>query len=162
MLGGMDALNGYDRKLDLVIAVADPSIRFRIKNRIRNSNISFPVIVHPSAMMGDVLVPSIGEGSVICAGCIFTTDIVIEAFSIINLGCTVGHDVKIQKFCSIMPGCSLSGNVTLECGVLVGTGAKILPGLTIGKWSTVGAGAVVTKDISEGITVVGVPARRLN
>jgi acetyltransferase-like isoleucine patch superfamily enzyme len=41
----------------------------------------------------------------------------------------------------------------------VGTGAVILPGVTIGAGATVGAGAVVTKDVADGETVVGNPAR---
>jgi acetyltransferase-like isoleucine patch superfamily enzyme len=41
----------------------------------------------------------------------------------------------------------------------VGTGAVILPGLTIGVDAIVGAGAVVTRDVPDGATVVGNPAR---
>lgn len=43
----------------------------------------------------------------------------------------------------------------------VGTGAVILPGVTIGAGAIVGAGAVVTKDVPDGTTVVGNPARPL-
>ena len=43
----------------------------------------------------------------------------------------------------------------------VGTGAVILPGLTIGVEAVVGAGAVVTRDVADGTTVVGNPARQL-
>jgi UDP-2-acetamido-3-amino-2,3-dideoxy-glucuronate N-acetyltransferase len=43
----------------------------------------------------------------------------------------------------------------------VGTGAVILPGITIGAEAIVGAGAVVTKDVPDGATVVGNPARLL-
>jgi acetyltransferase-like isoleucine patch superfamily enzyme len=41
----------------------------------------------------------------------------------------------------------------------LGTGAVILPGVTIGAGAIVGAGAVVTKDVADGATVVGNPAR---
>jgi UDP-2-acetamido-3-amino-2,3-dideoxy-glucuronate N-acetyltransferase len=44
----------------------------------------------------------------------------------------------------------------------VGTGAVILPGVTIGIGATVGAGAVVTKDVPDGVIVVGNPARQLS
>jgi UDP-2-acetamido-3-amino-2,3-dideoxy-glucuronate N-acetyltransferase len=43
----------------------------------------------------------------------------------------------------------------------LGTGAIILPGVTIGVGATVGAGAVVTRDVPDGATVVGNPARLL-
>ena len=45
--------------------------------------------------------------------------------------------------------------------VSIGTGAVILGGLTIGAAARIGAGAVVTRDVSAGATVTGVPARAL-
>ncbi len=44
-------------------------------------------------------------------------------------------------------------------GASVGSGATILCGVTIGKNAIIGAGAVVTKDVADGATVAGVPAR---
>ena len=47
-------------------------------------------------------------------------------------------------------------------GVSIGSGATIMCGVTIGAGATVGAGAIVTKDVSEGATVAGNPARTAN
>ncbi len=44
----------------------------------------------------------------------------------------------------------------------LGTGAVILPGVTIGAGAIVGAGAVVTRDVPDGVTVVGNPARPID
>ena len=41
----------------------------------------------------------------------------------------------------------------------IGTGVTILGPVTIGNNVTIGAGAVVTKDVPDGATVVGVPGR---
>jgi UDP-2-acetamido-3-amino-2,3-dideoxy-glucuronate N-acetyltransferase len=46
-------------------------------------------------------------------------------------------------------------------GASIGSGAVILGGVEIGAGALVGAGAVVTRDVSAGETVAGVPARRL-
>lgn len=46
-------------------------------------------------------------------------------------------------------------------GASIGAGATILPGITIGKNALVGAGAVVTRDVPDGWTVVGNPAKKL-
>lgn len=43
----------------------------------------------------------------------------------------------------------------------IGSGAVILPGVTIGEGALVGAGSVVTRDVPDGATVVGNPARVL-
>ena len=44
-------------------------------------------------------------------------------------------------------------------GASIGSGAVILCGVTIGADAMVGAGAVVTRDVPDGSTVAGVPAR---
>lgn len=44
-------------------------------------------------------------------------------------------------------------------GASIGSGAVILCGITIGARAMIGAGAVVTHDVADGDTVVGVPAR---
>jgi len=49
----------------------------------------------------------------------------------------------------------------VERGASLGSGAVILGGTRIGKRAIVGAGAVVTRDVEDGETVVGNPARNL-
>ena len=157
VIGGIEDVNSAGSRLSLVIAIADPLTRKILVEKIANDNIDFPILVHPQAIPGGET-NYFGQGSIITAGCILTTGVVLGDFTIINLASTLGHDVKLGSFSIVMPGCNISGNVTVgECS-LVGTGAKILQNLELGKNCTVGAGAVVTKSFGDGVTVVGVPA----
>lgn len=158
VVGGLDEVNALNEPCELVIGIADPVTRRRIIESITNPLISFPTIVHPSVMKGDMLRNSFGRGSIITAGCIFTTNITVGDFVIVNLSCTIGHDVVLGNYASVMPACSLSGFINAEEGAYLGAGAIILPNIRIGKWSTIGAGAVVTRDVADNTTVVGVPA----
>jgi len=49
--------------------------------------------------------------------------------------------------------------VRIGSDVWIGGGAIILPGVTIGDGAVIGAGSVVTRDVDEGQTVTGNPAR---
>ena len=48
---------------------------------------------------------------------------------------------------------------TIGDGVIIGCGAQVLGPITVGRRARIGANAVVTKDVPEGATMVGIPAR---
>ncbi len=161
ILGGISDINAVGEKLALVVAVADPSTRKNILEKIHNDNLEFPVIVHPHNFLGDDKSNQFGKGSIITAGNIFTTHIHVDEFVIINLACTIGHDVRIGSFSTLMPGCRISGNVSIGSSTLVGAGAVILQNIKIGENCKIGAGAVVIEDSKKNVTLVGVPAREV-
>ena len=157
-LGGTDALNQLSTTIYLVIAIGNPVIKKKIIQKITNTNIHYPTLIHPSVIWGKEH-SSIGEGSIICAGNIFTVDYSIGKHVILNLGCTVGHDTIIGDYASFMPSVNISGEVNIGEGVYVGTGAKIINQLEIGAFTVVGAGAVVSKTLPANCTAVGIPAK---
>lgn len=159
VIGGRKQLMNLKEEISIVVAIADSATRKKIVSHISRSNISFPAIIHPQAIAGDIAHNKIGKGSIITAGCILTTSVIVGEFVIVNLSCTIGHDVTLGAYTSVMPACSLSGSVEVGEEVLIGTGARILPHITIGARSRVGAGAVVTHSVPPGVTVVGVPAK---
>lgn len=158
VLGPVDHINLITKPLAIVVAIGNPALKYKLLQKIRSSQVSYPTLVHPSVIIGEDDV-NIGEGCVICAGNFITVNIKIGNFVILNLACTVGHDTTIEDYCSFMPSVNVSGEVLIQEGVYVGTGAKIINLLTIGKWTTVGAGAVVAKSLPERCTAVGIPAK---
>ncbi len=78
---------------------------------------------------------------------------------LINTGAIIEHDCAIGDHVHIAPGAILCGNVTVGEGAHIGAGAVVRQGIHIGAWSVVGCGAVVVKDVPDGVTVVGNPAR---
>lgn len=159
VLGGVAELNNFDSELCVVIAIGNPEIKRFVFEQISNTKITFPTLIHPNVYIGNLKHNKIGNGCIICAGNILTVNIVIEDFVILNLSCTVGHDTVIGKFSSFMPTVNISGEITIGECVYVGTGAKILNQLRIGKNSIIGSGAVVTTNLPEYCTAVGVPAK---
>ena len=157
LLGHINDLNHINEPLAIVVAIGSPEVKEKIIANLANKYLFFPILVHPTCSIGNNV--TIGEGTIICAGSILTTDIVINKFVTINLACTIGHDTVIENYCSIMPSVNVSGEVLMCQNVYVGTGAKIINQINIGSHSIIGAGAVVIKDIPNNSTAVGVPAK---
>lgn len=140
----------------VVLAIGNPLVKAKIVSLLPKKQ-QYATLIHPNVLIGKRV--EIGEGSIVCAGTIITTDIKIGQHVILNLSCTVGHDTEIGHYCSFMPSINISGEVVIENGVYVGTGAKIINQLTIGKETIVGAGAVVSKSLPDRCTAVGIPAK---
>lgn len=157
VIGNINKLNDVTHDLAVVIAIADPSIRQKIANSLKNEKLYFPTLFHPTVIAGHTA-NKFGKGCIITAGVILTTGITLGDFVIVNLATTIGHDVFIDHYTSIMPQCSISGSVKLGERCFVGSGSRILQGISIGDDSIVGAGAVVTKSFEANSKLVGVPA----
>ena len=76
---------------------------------------------------------------------------------VINSAVTGGSNVFIEHQVTI--GAEKQQAPVLGDNVFIGAGAKILGAVRIGNNVKVGANAVVTKDVPDGATVVGIPAK---
>lgn len=158
ILGGIKELNQWQGEIGVVFSVGNPLVKRNIIEKVTNHGVFYPSLIHPSVIIGSDGV-NIGEGVIICAGCILTVNIDIEDHVILNLCCTVGHDTKLGKYSAVMPSVNISGEVELGEGVYVGTGTKINNQVKLGEYSIIGSGAVVAKDIPAKCTAVGIPAK---
>ena len=71
------------------------------------------------------------------------------------------HNVQIGDYTTIAPNAVILGFVNIERKCYIGANSSILPHITICEDVIIGAGTVVTKDITEPGTYVGIPARRI-
>jgi len=91
-----------------------------------------------------------------------------------GMGVVIGETAEIGENVTLYHGVTLGGvmpaidavsqrcvkrHPTLLDNVIVGAGAQILGPVTVGRCARVGGNSVVTKDVADGVTVVGVPAK---
>jgi sugar O-acyltransferase (sialic acid O-acetyltransferase NeuD family) len=161
VLGGIDVISSAS-DLNVVLAFGDPRIKEKVSEQLRSVKTTFPIIIHPGAILQNADSIVLSPGTVVTAGCVLTTEIVIGEHVLINLNSTIGHDCKIGRCSSIMPGVNIAGEVSVGKGVLIGSGSNIRNKVKIGDHSIVGMGSAVIHDVAENDTVAGVPAKSLH
>ena len=139
------------------IAIGDNAARVRLLRRCSELGLAVATAVSRHAMVSGHA--TIGAGVALLPGAVVNAAATLRDGVIVNTNSSVDHDCTVGTGTHIAPGCAIAGGVTIGDGVLVGVGARVLPGIRIGNGATVGAGAVVTRDVADGSTVVGVPAR---
>lgn len=146
------------------VAIASSSVRRLVALRMIQrgatpmSVVSRESIIDPSAR--------IGEGAIIGPFVSINANTSIGSFFHANMYSYVAHDAIIGDFVTLAPRVSVNGNVHISHDVFVGTNAVIKQGsghtpLTIGNGAFIGMGALVSKNVEQGTTVVGYPAREI-
>ena len=155
-------LGGKDDLLDCglehgIVAIGGNRARQAVAGWLRDKGFELITAVHPSAQLARGV--KIDSGSVVMAGAIINSDSTIGQDVIINTRASIDHDCRIGDGVHIAPGTTLCGTVTVGEGTFICAGATIIPNLTIGSHVTVGAGSTVIRDVPDGVTVAGSPAK---
>lgn len=87
-----------------------------------------------------------------------------HGFTVIGETAVIGDNVTMYQ-CVTLGGTNPANGVpgkrhpTIEDDAIIGSGAQVLGPIVVGRRSRIGANAVVTKDVPEGASMVGIPAR---
>ncbi|MEX2280918.1 MAG: acetyltransferase [Gemmatimonadota bacterium] len=150
----IERLNQFDCA---AVAIGDNATRIRVHQELVEAGFKMPAIVHPAAIVSAYA--EIGDGSVIAAGAMLNPFSRLGRSTIINTGASIDHDCRIADGVHVSPGAHLGGGVSVGYTTWIGIGSIVKHGISIGEKVVVGAGSVVVNDITDGLTVIGVPAR---
>lgn len=142
-----------------ICAIGQPPMRRKAQELITARGGEFINVIHRTTVMADNV--TLARGVLLCPYTVVTANATIGDGVAVNLHSSVDHDAVIGRWCQINCYCDLTGGVVLEDEVFLGSHASVLPGVHVGARAVIGAGAIVNRDVSPGVTVVGVPARPL-
>ena len=139
-------------------AVGGPGMRPQIAaDAGPREKIRWATVVHRAAWLS----PSarLGEGTVVMAGAVVNSGATLGAHVVVNTCAVIEHDVRVGDHSQMASGAVIGGGAVIGEATYVGLGARVRDHVTVGSRSLVAMGAVVVRDVGDGLTVAGVPAR---
>lgn len=116
-------------------------------------------VIHPKAIVSPHV--SIGRNSLIMAGVVLTSNVVVGHHCCILPNSVVHHDSTVGDWTLIGAGVVVAGEVTIGRNCYIASGSNVMNGLDIGDEALVGLGSNVVRNVAAGTRVAGNPAREL-
>lgn len=165
VLGGIPAAQeshgrGEFDELLMGIGYNHLAARQRLFEQLTGQGIPFARFVHRSAWVDESA--RLGPGVFVGAGCLLDLNAELQANIFLNPGCTIAHDSTVEAHSFLAPAVHIAGNVRVGERNFLGIGTTLIDSVQLAADVRTGGGTVVTKNLEEAGTYVGVPARRLN
>lgn len=159
LLGGCGLLGSQimPEEYDVALGLGANTVRAQRFAEAERLGFRLPCIIHPTAVVSRFA--EIGAGTVLFAHSAVNAGAAVGKGVIVNTSATIDHDCQLADFVHISPGAHLAGNTRVGAFSWLGIGSCTRQGTEIGAGCTVGAGSAVVKDIPDGTTAVGVPAK---
>jgi|ERR1035437_1164441 sugar O-acyltransferase (sialic acid O-acetyltransferase NeuD family) len=139
---------------EVVVAIGNSYDREKIINA-SPTNTKFFTFIHKSVQIFDKI--EIGEGSIICAGSILTTNIKIGKHAQLNRATNISHDVIIGDFFTTAPGVHVSGNCKIGNHVYIGCLSCTKEKISICDDVIIGLNSGIIKNITKSGVYIGTP-----
>lgn len=157
----LGSVESYEVQPDDVFfcAMGDSQWRKHYVEMISSKGGHFITVVNPMARINPTA--TIGEGTYIGAYSIISDNVVIGNHCVLQCFNDLGHDAEVGDYVSIESYVFLGGGAKIGDMSTMHTKSSVIPHKTIGKNCIVGINSVVMRNIKDGKTVFGIPAKEI-
>ena len=146
-----------DEDAELIIAVGEPAARKHLYDRVNKAGYSLATLIDETAIVSDTV--KVLEGCIINAYTIVSSEAVIKENCMVMFQSIIGHHAVIENHCVICPKATVGGHSKVGRQSFLGLGSSMMQWVKIGNEAVVGLGSMVFRDVEDGATVIGNPAR---
>lgn len=143
----------------VIVAIADNGRRLEVAQQAEALGFALVSAIHPTASIA----PSARLGRHVFVGpkAIVCVHAGVGDHCVLSTGAIVEHDNELGTGVFLAPAVRLAGGVRVGAMATIQIGSCVIPYRRIGRGALVAAGSVVIRDVADGATVRGVPARVL-
>lgn len=142
------------------VAQGDPHWRKHYADIIEAKGGSFYTYISDRAYVVDTA--QVGDGSYVSRWCSVSDNVVLGKHVILHPFTIVGHDAIVKNYGTLLSNVFLGGYTEVgECSQM-SPKSMIVPHKRIGDNVIVGAGSVVMRNVEDGISVLGNPAKKID
>ena len=142
------------------VAIGNATARRSVAVWLTEHGHTLGTAVHPSAYVS----PSshVGPGCIVHVGAFVWSGVELGMGVLVSPHACVAHHATVDDYCLLSMSSKVGSHAYVGSGSTIGIGSTVSTGgIRVGRGALVGAGAVVVKDVPEGATVVGNPAKVL-
>ncbi len=143
--------------LEGIVAVGEPAHREMLAEKFRDAGIKLARVIDKTALISPTAI--IENGSIVCEFATIHANVHIGQGCLIQPYCCIGHDIQFGDYSVLSSTCAPGGASVFGKRVYMGMNASSKERITVGDDAIIGMGAAVFRDVEEGATVVGNPAR---
>ena len=151
-------LKEQNEPIEAIVAVGNPNSREKMADKLMQLGIPLSnPIVHPWVRLS--LSAKLGKGTVVNSFTTISVDAVVGDNVYIQPHCGVGHNVTVGRNCVISAGARIAGCCDIGQNTYIGMMVPVRDRVQIGSNCVISLGSVVQRDIPDGVTAIGNPAR---
>lgn len=156
----LDTIKDYipDKDDVFTFSIGGESRRKCIENMVGHGA-KFINLIHTTARIGSNV--KLGTGNIIAAFTTLGADCQVGDYNMIQSYTVIGHDAEIGDFNRIDTHVTCVGGIKIEDETTIHTGAVINHKVKVQNHAKVGALSFVIRNVKEGTTVLGNPAKRI-